>query len=185
MDSAKSMYNHFSQVASEYRDVRTTDVEPIAFIRDALGKLSKVTAADGGCGTGRYDLLLFKYINNLDLTCVDINESMLEQVSDYLRRNGYGNVRTIKANADDIPLDENSMDCILTFNAVHHFDFVKFVEKCGRAIKADGKIFIYTRLRSQNAMSIWGQHFPEFSERETRLYELDEMDQWVESIDSF
>ncbi|MGR3178960.1 MAG: class I SAM-dependent methyltransferase [Candidatus Anammoxibacter sp.] len=184
MDSAKSMYNHFSQVASAYRDVWTTDVEPIAFIRDALGKLSKVTAADVGCGTGRYDLLLFKYINNLDLTCVDINESMLEQVSDYLRRNGYGNVRTIKANADDIPLDKNSMDCILTFNAVHHFDFVKFVEKCGRAIKADGKIFIYTRLRSQNAMSIWGQHFPEFSERETRLYELDEMEQWVESIDS-
>ncbi|MGR3220868.1 MAG: class I SAM-dependent methyltransferase [Candidatus Anammoxibacter sp.] len=184
MDSAKSMYNHFSQVASAYRDVRTTDVEPIAFIREVLGKLPKVTAADVGCGTGRYDLLLFKYINNLNLTCVDINESMLEQVSDYLRRNGYGNVKTIKANADDIPLEDNSMDCILTFNAVHHFDFVKFAEKCSRIIKSGGKIFIYTRLRSQNAMSIWGQHFPEFSERETRLYELDEMEQWVKSIDS-
>lgn len=184
MDSTNNMYDHFSGVAAKYRDVRTTDVEPIDFIRVTLGKLSRVTAADVGCGTGRYDLLLFKYVNNLQLTCIDINERMLEEVSNYLRRNGYGNVKTIKANADDIPLDNDTMDCIFTLNAIHHFDFVKFLEKSSRVIKENGKIFIYTRLRSQNARNIWGQYFPQFSEQETRLYELNEMVRWIETIDS-
>lgn len=173
------MYTHFSNVSAEYRDIRTTDVEPIAFIRETLGKYSKVDAADVGCGTGRYDLLLFKYINNLNLTCIDINNHMLKEVSNYLRRNGYGNVKTIRANADDIPLDNNSMDCIFTFNAIHHFDFPKFIKKAGNIIKNDGRIFIYTRLRSQNARNIWGEYFPRFAELETRLYESNEMEHWV------
>jgi len=76
------------------------------------------------------------------------------------------------------------MDCILTFNAIHHFDFVKFIETSDKVIKENGTIFIYTRLRSQNVSSIWGQYFPLFSERETRLYELYEMEQWIQSVDS-
>jgi len=76
------------------------------------------------------------------------------------------------------------MDCVLTLNAIHHFDFVAFIEKSGKIIKKDGSIFIYTRLRSQNARNIWGQYFPLFSETETRLYELDEMKQWIQSVDS-
>ena len=76
------------------------------------------------------------------------------------------------------------MDCIFTFNAVHHFDFTKFLEKSARALKREGRIFIYTGLRSQNARSIWGCYFPLFSKKETRLYELEEMKRWVQSTDS-
>ncbi len=184
MDQVQSMYSHFSQVSSVYRQIRSTDVEPIAFISETLKGLPEVKAADVGCGAGRYDLLLFQHLNNLHLTCIDINESMLQQVSGYLTCHGITNIKTIKTDADDIPLEDNSMDCIFTFNSIHHFDFVKFMEKSSKAIKGDGRIFIYTRLRSQNARSIWGQYFPLFSESETRLHELDEMEQWVQSIDS-
>ena len=109
---------------------------------------------------------------------------MLQQVSGYLTCHGITKIKTIKTDADDIPLEDNSMDCIFTFNSIHHFDFVKFIEKSSKAIKGDGRIFVYTRLRSQNARTIWGQYFPLFSESETRLHELDEMEQWVQSIDS-
>ena len=184
MDAVQNMYSHFSRVASRYRQVRTTDIEPIAFIGETLSGLPEVTAADVGCGDGRYNLLLFRHLNNLHLTCIDINEYMLEEVLDYLTSHGITNFRTIKAHVDDIPLKDNSMDCILTFNAIHHFDFVKFIEKSDKVIKENGTIFIYTRLKSQNARSIWGQYFPLFSERETRLYELYEMEQWIQSVDS-
>ena len=183
MDEVRNMYNHFSRIAPGYRELRTTDVEPIALIGETLKGLSEVKAADVGCGAGRYDLLLFRYINNLHLTCIDINETMLKQVSDYLTRHKITNFKTIKSDAEVIPLKDNSMDCILTFNAIHHFDFIKFLEKSGRVLKEGGKIFIYTRLRSQNARNIWGQYFPLFSERETRLYELNEMEQWIQSVD--
>jgi ubiquinone/menaquinone biosynthesis C-methylase UbiE len=180
----QNIHNHFSEVASNYRRTRTTDVEPIAFIGETLGKLSEVKAADIGCGTGRYDLLLFQYINNLHLTCIDINEHMLVQVSDYLKSNGINNFKTIKFDANDIPLENNSMDCIFTFNAIHHFDFVMFIQKYSRVIKDYGRIFIYTRLKSQNDRNVWGQDFPLFSEKENRLYELHEMEQYIKSVDS-
>jgi len=178
------MYNHFSQLASRYRDLRTTDAEPIAFIGETLKYLPEVKAADVGCGDGRYDLLLFQHLNNLHLSCIDTNIPMLEHVSDYLTKHNITRFETIQAVAEDFPLKNNSMDCVLTFNAIHHFDFLKFIEKAAEMIKAEGKIFIYTRLRSQNARNIWGQYFPSFLEKETRLYELNEMERWIQSVES-
>ena len=184
MNTDQNMCNHFSRVASKYREVRTTDVEPITYIGEILKDSPEVWAADVGCGAGRYDLLLHQHIKNLHLTCIDVNESMLEQASDYLSSHGVINFETTKADANDnIPLEENTMDCILTFNAVHHFDFVRFIEKSARVLKKEGMLFIYTRLREQNARNIWGQYFPLFSEKEDRLYELNEMKQQIQSVD--
>lgn len=182
--SGESMYDHFSQVASRYRNVRTTDIEPVVYIGESLKHLPETRAADVGCGDGRYDLLFFRYLNNLHLTCVDINESMLEQVSNHLINHGIKDFETIQSDAGDLPLNNDAMDCIFTFNAVHHFDFIRFIESAERSIKQDGRIFIYTRSRTQNAQNIWGQYFPSFLGKETRLYELDEMTQWIESVDS-
>jgi len=182
MDKARDMYRHFSIVASNYRQIRTTDHEPIEFIAESLNWLHDVKAADIGCGGGRYDLLLFKHLKNLHLTCIDINESMLKQVSDYLTDHKIINFKTIKADANVIPLEDNSMDCIVTFNAIHHFDLKAFIKNSCKALKKNGNIFIYTRLRSQNNRNIWGQHFPFFSEKETRLYEIDDVEQSIQSV---
>jgi len=78
--AVQNMYSHFAKISSVYRQIRSTDVEPIAFIGETLKNLPEVKAADVGCGDGRYNLLLFQHLNNLLLTCIDINESMLEQV---------------------------------------------------------------------------------------------------------
>jgi len=178
------MGRHFSRVSSSYRQVRTTDAEPIRFMGEVLKDLSQVKAADIGCGAGRYDHLLFQHLNSLHLTCIDMNESMLKQVSDYLIHHDIIDFETIKADGKDVPLKDNSMDCIFTFNAIHHLDFVKFIENTAGIIKPNGRIFIYTRLRSQNARNIWGQYFPLFSQKEDRLYELHEMEQYIQSVRS-
>lgn len=184
METAQDMHGHFTQVAHKYRQVRTTDPEVILSIAATLEGKKDIRAADVGCGAGRYDLLLFQHLNNLHLTCIDINEYMLEQVSTYLTKNGIRNFETAQSDAGGIPLQDSSMDCIFTFNAIHHFDFGKFVEKCGKALKDDGRVFIYTRLRSQNARNIWGRYFPSFSAKETRLYELDEIEQCMQTSGS-
>ncbi|MEN8129778.1 MAG: class I SAM-dependent methyltransferase [Pseudomonadota bacterium] len=181
MEAGQNMYSHFAQVASNYRQVRTTDPEVILFIAEILNNKKDIKAADVGCGDGRYDLLLFHHLNNLHLTCIDINEHMLKQVSRYLSDHEISNYKTMKSDAGGVPLKDNSMDCILTFNAIHHFDFAKFVEKCWKVLKEDGKIFIYTRLRSQNAKNIWGLYFPFFLEKETRLYELNEIEEHIQA----
>ena len=185
IDTKPGMYAHFSRIAASYRDLRTTDLEPILFIKDRLKGHHRIEAADIGCGAGRYCLKLFQHLDNLHhLTCIDFNKVMLEQTSNYLREAEITNFKTIRSLAEDVPLADNSMDCIFTFNAVHHFDFMKFMEKVRRVLKDGGSIFIYTRLRSQNARNIWGRHFPLFLEKESRLYELHELEEIIKLIES-
>ena len=69
----RKIHHHFSKVAHNYRDLRTTDLAPILFINKKLKKLSQIKAIDIGCGAGRYDLKLFDYLGNklqlILLTC--------------------------------------------------------------------------------------------------------------------
>lgn len=184
IDTGQGMHEHFSRVAAAYNGIRTTDLEPILAIKDTLNGLPRIDAADIGCGPGRYCLELFRHLDNLRLTCVDFNEAMLAVTADCLQAAGITNFTTIKSLAKNVPIKDNSMDCIFSFNAIHHFDFVMFMEKINRVLKSGGRIFIYTRLRSQNARNIWGRHFPLFLEKENRLHELHEMESMIRLIDS-
>ena len=178
-----TMDDHFSHVASSYRQIRQTDAEPILFISERLNDLPHVQAADVGCGAGRYDLLLFRHVKNLHLTCIDLNESMLQQVSDYLTRHHVSRFETLRANGVEGQHTIHRLVVEGNLIAVHHFDLVGFLENAVRVSKPGGKIFIYTRLRSQNARNVWGRHFPSFTKKETRLYELDELDVAIRAVE--
>ncbi len=184
IDNQQGMNDHFSRVANSYNNIRTTDLEPIAFIKGGLDGKRNVEAADIGCGAGRYCLKLLQHLDIHHLTCIDVNESMLEETSSYLRAAGVTNFKTVRSLAEDIPLADNSMDYIFAFNAIHHFDFVKFMEKAARVIRDGGRIFIYTRLRSQNTRNIWGRYFPLFLVKENRLYEPEELERVIKPIES-
>ena len=179
MNELTGMHGHFAKVAGVYRELRTTDEEPILHIRDHLAGRPAVTAADIGCGAGRYDLLLFRHLPNLCLACLDVSREMLAQLSRHLERHGIHDFETINAVVEEMAFEDESLDAVFTFNAVHHFDFPLFLAKAGRAIRKDGLIFIYTRTPDQNAGSVWGRHFPDFREKETRLYRLEEMAGWI------
>ena len=171
------MQEHFSQIACAYRDARTTDVEPILVIIDQLGSTPKIVAADVGCGTGQYDQLLFRFLGEkLFLHCADVNAEMLGELDTYLTDLGIKDFETHEASAHDLPFATGSLDCIFTFNACHRFDLSVFVTEAHRALKPGGRLFMYTRTRTQNAQSVWGVHFPSFSEKETRLYTDDEVE---------
>ncbi len=184
INTKQDMDSHFSNVATLYNNLRITDLEPIEFIKDSLNGESVIQAADIGCGAGRYCLKLLQHVDNLHLTCLDVNESMLEQTSNCLKTAGITNFNTIRSSAENVPLGNNSMDYIFSFNAIHHFDFKKFMEMSANIIRNRGIIFIYTRLRSQNAKTIWGRYFPFFLEKEERLYELDELEKMINPLES-
>ena len=177
------LMRHFSYVAASYRGVRTTDVEPVRYIADLLKPCRQVVAADIGCGTGRYDRLLFDHVGEgLFLHCVDANEHMLEELESYLGEQSEGRYDFTVGQADDLPLADESMDVVLTFNAVHHFPLQLFLKEILRVMRSGSRLFIYTRFRSQNARSIWGRYFPRFTEKEDRLYEAGVMREAVASV---
>ncbi len=178
------MHTHFSTIASKYRSVRTLDTKPILHIKDKLKEKQKINMADVGCGDGRYSLEFLKCFNaSFYIHCVDYNEKMLESLESYLVEENTANFCVRLGNANRLPLENNSMDCIVTFNTIHHFDVPKFLSESLRTLKDDGHLFIYTRLRNQNSRSIWGEHFPLFTEKEDRLYELDELEHHIQNAD--
>jgi len=180
----KGMYDHFSRIASKYRAVRTTDTKPILYIKNRLNKKTKINIADVGCGDGRYSLELLRCLgDNCFLHCVDINEDMLRNLEDYLKEQNTLNFCVRQGDANRLPLENDSMDCIVTFNAIHHFEIKKFLGETLRSLTDNGHLFIYTRLRNQNSRSIWGKYFPLFTEIEHRLYELDELKSLIQEAD--
>jgi ubiquinone/menaquinone biosynthesis C-methylase UbiE len=188
------MYDHFSNIASRYHLLRTTDLEPVAFMMNRLNDLPFIKASDIGCGSGRYDQILCReFGNRIDLTCVDANASMLEALNRNMTDDGIEKYTLIQSSAEDLPLPDNSYDCIFTFNAIHHFDLFRFIDQCSRILKNDGYLFIYTRLREQNKRNVWGMYFPAFHQKETRLYTMDVImktitsisNMWLQSVEFF
>lgn len=177
----RSVHEHFSEIAAGYRDLRTTDLEPITHIVRRLRGISHVKAADVGCGAGRYDLKLFQHLGHkIDhLYCLDTTQGMLEQVRDYLTRHHIRDFQVVRSDARNLPFAAEHLNCMFTFNAVHHFHVLGFLSEASRVLERRGCLFIYTRLRSQNRRSIWGRYFPLFCEKETRLYESDELERMV------
>lgn len=174
---------HFLKVAHKYRNIRTTDLEPIQIIEKKLKDFPDIIGADVGCGAGRYDLKLFQHLEKLSyLYCLDSGTEMLKQLKKYLTEQDIKNFQTKLAYARAIPLRDDSVHSVFTFNAVHHFKLLNFLKESARVLKEGGYLFIYTRTRSQNAVNIWGRFFPLFNEKEKRLYELNELEKTIRKV---
>ena len=177
------MHHHFSRIAHKYHHLRTTDVAPSIFIARRINKLEHIEAIDIGCGCGRYDLLLFKYLKpKLRLTCLDSNPDMLDALEKNLMNNGIADFTSVNAKVGEIPSQDNIYDCVFTFNAVHHFSLLEFLLESARILKVGGHMFIYTRLCDQNIRSIWGRYFPMFNRKESRLYSLNRFTETVAEV---
>ena len=180
MINQKLIEEHFASVAEVYTNMRTTDREPIEYIRAAMAEIKPVKAADIGCGSGRYSLMLFEALEGLSLTCIDYSRKMLEELERTLVARGIARFEVIHSRIEEIVLAPASYDCLCSFNAVHHFDLPAYIAQVAAALKLDGQGFVYTRTSSQNAASVWGRYFPGFLEKENRLYRLSDMVQCVE-----
>ena len=177
---------HFRKIAPLYQNLRITDEEPITNIVHQLRSQAAIKAADIGCGTGRYTQLLLRQLRD-KLTFVygiDYSAEMLRQFNRRYAEDGIRVAGTIQASAMALPLSDESLNCILTFNAVHHFALLGFLRETARILQDGGYLFVYTRLRNQNSRSVWGRFFPLFTSKETRLHEEDELQEAITKIPS-
>jgi len=172
---------HFTRIAPWYRELRKTDLDVIHTLKPYLTDIPRLRTVDIGCGAGRYDREPLKMsYRQMELICIDTNMNMLRQLQQMAAAHGARNHSALIGSAQRLPLRENSVDAVCTFNAVHHFSLGHFLHESGRVLRRRGYLFIYTRLRSQNSTHIWGRYFPGFCEKETRLYELHELKQAIE-----
>ena len=181
--SENNANDHFSKITSNYKELRTTDVDYIEYIKKLLVKKSNINIADVGCGDGCYSLEILKSFKNCYLHCIDFNENMIEHLKNYLTKKKFTNFCARAGDASKLSLENDSVDSIMTLNAIHHFDLDKFFSESNEILKDDGQLIIYARLRNQNYNSIWEKYFPLFGDMETRLYELNELEEYAENAD--
>jgi SAM-dependent methyltransferase len=160
--------DHFKLVASVYDSLRTTDEAPVRRIRDLLPD-GPVVGLDLGCGTGRYSRLLHGMLPDGSLLAAsDVSAAMLAELR--AGRDGRVPLVRLRCTAEELPVRSGSLDLVTAFNSVHHFDLGRFLAEAARALRAGGRLFVYTRTPEQNARTIWGRYFPGFVEREQRLH---------------
>lgn len=172
MGNMKGAQRHFARVASVYDRFRNTDPDVVESIITHLPQNRRpLDVADVGCGTGRYSDLLAARLNGyLRLLCCDYSGAMLSQCHDRMGEDYPTKpFRFCRLRADHMPFRNGSLDGVVTFNAIHHFQLDQFISESARILRPGGLLAIYTRTPEQNMRTVWGQHFPGFAARETRL----------------
>lgn len=185
MGNIKGMEHHFERVAGVYGRVRNTDPDIIDAIIPRLPRdRHRLNVADIGCGTGRYSkIIATRPDNNLRLFCCDYSIAMLQQCHKRMTMEfSSKNTRYCVASANDLPFADGCLDAVTTFNAVHHFDLDAFFASVARVLRPGGLLSIYTRTPEQNASTVWGEQFPRFTERETRLYLYERLEQAIDRV---
>lgn len=161
--------SHFDDVAAHYRNVRFTDHEPIHFIRNHIRGAEPMQGVELGCGTGRYSVELLQTLPGLHLHCVDTSTAMLEELDRRLKQDYAGRFESVQGRSEEVHFEPGSIDAVFSFNALHHFNLPHTLRRIALWLRPEGRTFLYTRTPTQNAMTLWGQYFPDFAERENRL----------------
>jgi len=175
MMTAPSCSEHFERIAPAYQAVRQLDRRAVRRIARRLVRIAPdggLRLLDVGTGTGRYLRALVEELGRRGVALaravgVDASRAMLRGLGDAAR----GAV----ALAEALPLPAAGFDAVVSFNAVHHFALDGFVGEAARILRPGGALVVYTRTPEQNRRTIWGEHFPAFAERETRLPTRDDL----------
>ncbi|UCG87690.1 MAG: class I SAM-dependent methyltransferase [Gemmatimonadota bacterium] len=172
-----SMKHHFARVAPRYRQMRDLDVTAVRRIARIIRQLAKsefrIVILDVGSGTGRYleSVLAESALETTHRCCAlryDVMREMLGRTS-ASSRSPCRSIKSVVGLAECLPFAPDTIDAVLTFNAIHHFNAASFLAGVGRVLRPGGKLIIYTRTPEQNRCTVWGTFFPRFAEKEDRL----------------
>ena len=166
--------SYFDDIAKDYARVRGTEIWPslLHTIRSVTSNTRRVF--DVATGTGLLSVRLAG--EGFHVIGLDQNPHMLAQA---LRKAQQQDCpfQGILGLAEQLPLTESSVPVMFSTNAIHHFDLQTHFQEVQRVLNPGGYYIVYTRFRKHNARSIWGQLFPHFTEKETRLYDPEDFQQ--------
>lgn len=179
---------HFRHVSRRYDALRTFHGSIVERTAEALEPLERpITLIDIGVGTGRYLLPVFRQLEqgvrgSVQALGIDVESAMLER---FAVRNTTSCLTAVTADGCRLPLRDGTIDALLCFNAVHHFELRSFLAEAARVLVPGGRLLLYTRTPEQNRRTIWGRLFPLFVAKERRLYSSEEIRAALEVVDRF
>jgi ubiquinone/menaquinone biosynthesis C-methylase UbiE len=97
---------------------------------------------DLGCGGGQAVLRLKEHYPHLQLTGIDLSETLIERAQARAQHQG-GAVQFAVANAQALPFADESFDVVYSFGSVKHWpEPLKGIAECWRVLKAGGELLL-------------------------------------------
>ncbi|CAH2308097.1 methyltransferase DDB_G0268948 [Pelobates cultripes] len=116
-------------------------------------------AVDVGCGTGQSTRILVPYFEKILGT--DISPAQIEEAS---KANDIPNVTYSVSPAEEVPVDECSVDLVTACAAAHWFSIEKFYKEVDRILKPRGCLAIFTYIPDMEV------HYKDRSEQLTKVF---------------
>ncbi|KAM3915803.1 putative methyltransferase isoform 1-T2 [Leptodactylus fuscus] len=131
--------------ASKYQKYRTSPPQEIqdlifSYLDKRLNKPYEL-AVDVGCGTGQSTKLLAPHF--VKVLGTDISKAQIEEANKVLK---LPNTTFRTSPAEEVPVDDASVDLITACAAVHWFDIGKFLKEVDRILKPSGCLAFYSYL---------------------------------------
>ena len=99
--------------------------------------------ADIGAGSGYYSFRMAGLVPEGKVIAVDIQQEMLDHLTNEAARKGIGNVVPHLGAVDDIKCDPCSLDAVLMVDAYHEFSHpVEMLRSIRSALKPGGKVYL-------------------------------------------
>lgn len=156
----------YDRIGKTYNNTRMPDqriTERIKRITERI--ISYLNQAPGsqiidiGAGTGNYSYELAK--NGFEVIAVELSETMRNQGKQHK------NLKWIAGTAEELPIEDNSVDGVICTLAIHHFtNLVLSFREMARVVKKHGKIIIFTADPRTVSDSCWiAEYFREIVEQ--------------------
>jgi len=110
-------------------------------ILNAVELRSDSVAADLGCGSGYFTVPLARKVKKV--YGIDVQGEMLNFLKDKIRKHGIKNIDPMLSKPDEIPLEDESVDFLMSVNTLHEFgDRNKMIYEMRRVLKKGGQLLI-------------------------------------------
>ena len=139
---------NYHKSLSLYSAVNSTPIINYLSLETEVGLIKNKKVLDVGGGTGHTHCSFFHFPETIEYFLLDPNLRLLHD--QFLRF--YPKLSTLKmahilANAENLPIKDNSFDIVLNLSAVDHFDdYKKFISESYRVLKPGGKFLISSHL---------------------------------------
>ena len=168
---------NYHKSLSVYTAINSTPIINYLSLETEFGLMKDKKVLDIGGGTGHTHCSFFHFPESIEYFLLDPNLRLLhDQFLRFYPKLGTLKMAHILANAENLPIKDDSFDVVLNLSAVDHFDdYKKFISESFRVLKPGGKFLISSHLdlppNSDENPSIFSKIFSDnFFERVSRYF---------------
>lgn len=139
---------NYHKSLSVYEMVNSMPIINYLSLKSKIGLLKNISVLDVGGGTGHTFCSFFQYPETIEYFLVDPNLRLMhDQFFRIFPKLSYLKMAHILANAESLPVKNDSFDLVLSLAAIDHLnDYKKFIAESYRVLKPGGTFFVSSHL---------------------------------------